>query len=166
MIDLNNPDTYAVQDYGGGNLLYRDASTGQMYDPSDLSSPLSTSDVQQYGAPANTPGAISAVGTDYTQSSFHAPSPNSTANSGGGGGMNMSGLTGLFTAVGGALGSLINPPKVAGGAGGQPLVYDAVRGSYVPANAVGASVSNISSIPMWIVIGGVAVVAILVLRKG
>lgn len=166
MIDLNNPDTYSVADYGGGALLYRDASTGQMYDPSDLSSPLSSADVQQYGAPANSPGAISPVGSDYVQSSYHAPSPGGTANSGGGGGVNMSGLTGLFTAVGGALGSLINPPKVAGGPGGQPLVYDAVRGAYVPATAVGASVSNISSIPMWLVIGGVAIVAILVLRKG
>lgn len=163
-IDLNNPDTYSVQDYGGGALLYRDTSTGLSYDPGDLSTPLQTSDVQDYGAPTNTPGAISPVtGGSGSVSAFHAPSPNPTVNSGSSGGLNMSGLSGMFTAMGGAFASMINPPKTA--ATGQPLVYDAVRGAYIPASAAGASVSNISSIPMWLVIGGVAIVAILVLRK-
>ena len=93
-IDLNNPDTYSVQDFGGGNLLYRDTSTGQMYDPNDLSSPLSTTDVAQYGAPTGIGGAIStAGGTQSTQSGYTAPAPSPTANSGGSGGVNLSGLT-------------------------------------------------------------------------
>jgi hypothetical protein len=54
-IDLNNSDTYSVTDFGGGNLLYRDTSSGQYYDPSDLSSPLSSTDVAQYGSPTSTP---------------------------------------------------------------------------------------------------------------
>jgi hypothetical protein len=85
-----------------------------------------------------------------------------TANSAGSGGVNLSGLTGLFTAMGSALATTINPPKTSGG---QPLVYDAIRGTYIPASAAGQSVTNLTSIPMWLVIGAVAVVGILVLRK-
>jgi hypothetical protein len=160
MIDLNNPDTYQIQDFGGGNTLYKDTSTGQFYDPSDLSTPLSTSDVQQYGAPANTSGAISTGGTTSTQSSYTTAAPSQTANSGGSGGINLSGLTGLFTAVGSAFASKINPPTTT--KQGQPLVYDAIRGTYIPASAAGQSVTNLSSIPMWLVLGLVAVALILV----
>jgi hypothetical protein len=164
MIDLNNPDTYSVQDFGGGNILYRDTSSGMFYDPSDLTTPLSTADVQQYGAPASTSGAISgAAGSTSSQSGFNAPAPAPTANSGSSGGTNMSGLGGLFTSVGSAFASVINPPKTP--AGGQPLVYDALRGSYIPASSAGASVTNLTSIPMWLVIGAVVVVAVVVLRK-
>jgi hypothetical protein len=156
MIDLNNPDSYTVQDFGGGNLLYRDTSTGMMYDPNDLTSPLSTTDVQQYGAVAGNGGAISPLGgTTSSQSPFGSASPSPTSNSGGSGGLNLSGLTGLFTAVGGAFASTINPPRTT--AGGQPLVYDAVRGAYIPASAAGQSVTSISNIPMWAIIGLVAV---------
>lgn len=165
MIDLNNPDTYTVQDFGGGNMLYQDTSTGLSYDPSDLSTPLSTTDVQQYGAPVSTGGAIApAAGAASSQSSYHAPAPAPTVNSPSQGGMSTSGLSGLFTAVGGAFASVINPPKTP--VGGQPLVYNAALGTYVPASSVGASLTNVSSIPMWLMIGAVAVVAILVLRKG
>jgi len=170
VIDLNNPDSYTVQDFGGGNILYQDSSTGLYYDPGDLSSPLSTTDVQQYGAATNTSGAISPAGNTGTQSSqspYHAPAPTSTVNSPSSGGISTAGMSGLFTAVGSAFATLVNPPKST--AGGQPLVYDAVRGAYVPASAVGSSVSNISSIPMWVVIGIVAIVLGLVFmetRKG
>jgi hypothetical protein len=160
MIDLNNPDTYSVQDFGGGNILYRDTSTGLSYDPSDLTTPLSTTDVQQYGAPANASGAITPVGTQSSQSSFNAPSPSPTVNSPSSGGMNLSGLSGLFTAVGGAFATAINPPKTP--AGGQPLVYNAALGTYVPASAVGASLTNVSSIPMWVVVGGVLLIGFFV----
>ncbi len=161
MIDLNNPDTYQIQDYGGGNLLYRDTSTGQFYDPSDLTAPLSTSEVQQYGASTNTGGAISTAGGMTTsQSSFAAPTPTQTANSPSSGGLNLSGLSGLFTTVGSAFANMLNPPKAT--TGGQPLVYDAVRGTYIPASAAGASVTNITSIPMWIVLGLVAVALVFV----
>lgn len=166
MIDLNNPDSYTVQDFGGGNLLYRDVSTGLFYDPSDLTTPLSTSDVQQYGAVTSTSGAISdasSTGTQSSQSGLHAPSPSPTVNSPSSGGVSTAGLSGMFTAIGSAFASVINPPKST--SGGQPLVYDAVRGAYVPATAVGASVSNISSIPMWLVIGVVAVVVGIVFIK-
>lgn len=160
MIDLNNPDTYQIQDFGGGNTLYKDTSTGLFYDPNDLSTPLSTSDVQQYGAPANTSGAISTGGATSAQSSYTSAAPGSTANSGGSGGINLSGLTGLFTAVGSAFASKINPPQTT--KQGQPLVYDAIRGTYIPASAAGQSVTNLSSIPMWLVIGLVALALILV----
>lgn len=164
MIDLSNPDSYQVQDFGGGNLLYRDASTGQFYDPSDLTTPLSTSDVQQFGAPVGTAGAISPTsGTQPTQSSYTSAAPGGTANSGGSGGINLSGLTGLFTAVGSAFASRINPPTTT--KQGQPLVYDAIRGTYIPAQAAGQSVTNISSIPMWLVIGLVALALILVFAR-
>lgn len=167
VIDLNNPDSYTVQDFGGGNLLYQDTSTGLYYDPSDLTTPLSTTDVQQYGAPQGTSGAISVAGTtgaQSSQSSFHSPSPTTTVNSPSSGGISTAGLSGMFTAIGSAFASVINPPKTT--TGGQPLVYDAVRGAYVPANAVGSSVSNISSIPMWVVIGVVAVVVGIAFIKG
>jgi hypothetical protein len=163
MIDLNNPDTYQIQDFGGGNTLYRDTSTGQFYDPGDLSTPLSTSDVQQYGAPASSSGAISIAsgsGSPPAQSPYTSAAPGSTANSGGSGGINLSGLTGLFTAVGSAFASKINPPTTT--KQGQPLVYDAIRGTYIPASAAGQSVTNLSSIPMWLVIGLVALALILV----
>jgi len=165
-IDLNNPDSYQVQDFGGGNLLYRDTSTGLFYDPSDLSSPLSTTDVQQYGAPAGTPGAITPVSGSSSQSGYASAAPSPTANSGGSGGVNLSGLTGMFTAIGSAFASKINPPQKT--ASGQPLVYDAIRGSYIPASAAGQSVTNISSIPMWLVIGLVALALVLVFaaRRG
>ena len=160
MIDLNNPDSYSVQDFGGGNLLYRDTSTGQYYDPNDLGTPLSSSDVASYGAIAGSSGAISPGGS---QSSFSSPAPSPTSNSGSSGGTGLSGMSGLFTSVGSAFANLINPPKTT--AGGQPLVYDAIRGTYIPASSAGASVTNLTNIPMWLVIGGVAVVAILVLKK-
>ena len=161
MIDLNNPDTYSVQDFGGGNILYRDTSTGLFYDPSDTTNPLSSSDVAQYGAPAGTSGAIStAGGTTTSQSSYNAPAPAPTTNSGGSGGMNMAGLSGMFTAVGSAFASVINPPKTT--TGGQPLVYDAVRGTYIPATAAGQSVTNLTSIPMWLILGLVAVALVFV----
>ena len=164
MIDLNNPDTYAVQDYGGGNLLYRDTSTGLYYDPSDLSTPLSTSDVAAYGGTAGAGGAITpATGGASSQSSYNAPSPSPTVNSGGSGGINLSGLTGIFTAIGSAFATKINPPKTA--PGGQPLVYDAIRGTYIPASAAGASVTNLTSIPMWLIIGLVAVALFFVFMK-
>jgi hypothetical protein len=166
VIDLSNPDSYAVQDFGGGNLLYQDTSTGLYYDPNDLTSPLSTTDVQQFGAPVNTSGAISMTGTTGTQSSqssYHSPAPTPTVNSPSSGGVSTAGLSGMFTAIGSAFASVINPPKTT--QGGQPLVYDAVRGAYVPASSVGQSVSNISSIPMWAVIGVVAVVLGIVFIK-
>jgi hypothetical protein len=164
MVDLNNPDSYSIVDFGGGNTLYRDSSNGMYYDPGDMSTPLTTADVQSYGSPSQS-GAISpSVGLVSSQSQYGSAAPSPTVNSGGSGGMNLSGLSGMFTAVGGAFASLINQPKTT--PGGAPLVYDAVRGAYVPASSVGASVSNISSIPMWLVIGGVVIVAILVLRKG
>src|SRR5215831_4971410 len=122
MIDLNNPDSYSVVDYGGGNILYRDTSTGLSYDPSDPSNPLSTTDVQAYGAPAGGGGAISIVsGSAPTQSPYGSPAPAPTVNSGSSGGINLSGLTGMFTAIGSAFATKINPPKNT--AGGQPLVY-------------------------------------------
>lgn len=164
MIDLNNPDSYTVQDFGGGNLLYQDRSSGLYYDPNDLSTPLSATDVASYGAATNTSGAISPVsGSAPSQSSLHAPATTPTANSPSSGGMNMSGLSGLFTAVGGAFASVINPPKTT--QGGQPLVYDAVRGTYIPASAAGQSVTQLSSIPMWLVIGAVAIVVGIVFLK-
>lgn len=167
VIDLNNPDSYTVQDFGGGNLLYQDTSTGLYYDPSDLTTPLSQSDVQQYGAAQGTSGAISpagSTGTQSSQSSYHAPAPTTTVNSPSSGGVSTAGLSGMFTSIGSAFASVINPPKTT--QGGQPLVYDAVRGAYVPATAVGASVSNISSIPMWAVIGVVAIVVGIAFIKG
>lgn len=167
MIDLNDPSTYSVQDFGGGNLLYQDTSTGLYYDPSDLSTPLDTSQVQQYGAAVGTSGATSVAGTTGTQSSqssFHAPASSPTVNSPSSGGISTSGLSGMFTAVGSAFASVINPPKTT--TGGQPLVYDAVRGAYVPASAVGSSVTNLSSIPMWAVIGVVAVIVGIAFIKG
>jgi hypothetical protein len=161
MIDLNNPDSYTIQDFGGGAILYRDSSTGLSYDPNDLTTPLSTSEVAAYGAQAGSGGAISpGGGTLSTQSSYNAPAPSPTTNSASSGGMNMAGLSGMFTAVGSAFASLINPPKTT--KGGQPLVYDAARMSYVPASAVGQSVTNISSIPMWLVLGIVAIALVLV----
>lgn len=164
MIDLNNPDSYSIQDFGGGNILYKDTSSGLFYDPSDLTTPLSTTDVAQYGAPAGQSGAISPVGgSSGSQSSFNSPSTTATANSGGSGGVNLSGLTGMFTAVGSAFASVINPPKKT--ASGQPLVYDAVRGTYIPANAAGQSVTNLTSIPMWIVLGLVAVALFFVFAR-
>jgi hypothetical protein len=45
------------------------------------------------------------------------------------------------------------------------LVYDSIRGTYIPASAAGASVTNISSIPMWVVIGLVLVVGLIIFRK-
>lgn len=163
-IDLNNPDSYQIVDFGGGNTLYRDTSTGLYYDPNDPTNPLSTSDVQSYGAIAGGGGAISPVsGGSGTQSNYNAPAPAPTVNSGSSGGINLSGLTGMFTAIGSAFATKINPPKNT--TGGQPLVYDAVRGAYVPASAAGASVANISSIPMWLVIGAVAVVGIMVFAR-
>jgi hypothetical protein len=163
MIDLSNPDTYSIQDFGGGSLLYRETSTGLFFDPSDLSTPLSSADVQAYGAPVSTGGAISpAGGTTSSQSAFNAPAPSPTANSASSGGLNMSGLGGLFTAVGSAFASVINPPKTT--KGGQPLVYDAIRGAYIPAQAAGQSVTQLSSIPMWVVIGVVVIGAVIVLR--
>jgi hypothetical protein len=163
-IDLNNPDTYQIQDFGGGNTLYRDTSTGQFYDPSDPTTPLSTSDVQQYGAPVSIGGAIApAGGTASSQSQFGAPAPSTTANSAGSGGINLSGMSGMFTAIGSAFANMINPPKTT--PGGQPLVYDSIRGTYIPASAAGASVTNISSIPMWVVIGLVLIVGLFIFRK-
>ena len=157
MIDLNNPDSYSVQDYGGGNLLYTDTSTGLSYDPSDLNTPLTASQVQSYGAAVNTSGAISPVGGGApAQSSYHAPAPAPTANSASQGGLSTAGLSGMFTAIGSAFASVLNPPKTT--TGGQPLVYDAVRGTYVPASAAGSSLTTLSSIPMWLVIGVVAVI--------
>jgi hypothetical protein len=165
MVDLNNPDTYSIQDFGGGNILYRDSSTGLMYDPSDLTTPLSASDVSAYGAAAGSSGAISptTAGAPTSQSSYHAPAPAPTANSGSGGGMNMSGLSGMFTAMGAAFASVINPPRNT--PGGQPLVYSAATGTYLPASAAGASVTNLSSIPMWLIIGLVAVALFFVFLK-
>lgn len=157
MIDLNNPDSYTVQDFGGGNILYTDRSTGLSYDPNDLSTPLSATDVASYGAAVNQPGAISPVsGGQSSQSSFHAPASTGTVNSPSSGGLNTAGLSGMFTAVGSAFATVLNPPKNT--AGGQPLVYDAVRGTYIPATAAGQSVTNLTSIPMWLVIGAVVVV--------
>lgn len=165
MIDLNNPDSYSVQDYGGGNLLYTDTSTGLSYDPNDLSTPLTASQVQSYGAAVNTSGAISAVGGQApAQASFHAPSPSPTANSASQGGLSTAGLSGMFTAIGSAFASVLNPPKTT--QGGQPLVFDAVRGTYIPASAAGTSVTNLTSIPMWLIIGVVAVVVGIVFIKG
>lgn len=158
-INLNDPSTYTIQDFGGGNLLYTSTTSGLSYDPSDLTTPLSTAQVQQYGAAVNTSGAISPAGntgTQSSQSSYHAPATTPTVNSPSSGGLNASGMSGLFTAVGSAFASVINPPKTT--QGGQPLVYDAVRGAYVPASAAGQSVTNLSSIPMWAVIGVVAVI--------
>lgn len=160
MVDLNNPDSYSVQDFGGGNLLYRDASTGQYYDPNDLTTPLSTTDVAQYGAPAGSGGAISVVGGQSPQSGYGAAAPSPTANSGSSGGSGLAGLSGMFTAMGSAFASVINPPKNT--TTGQPLVYDAIRGTYVPASAAGASLTNLSSIPMWLIIGLVAVALVFV----
>lgn len=159
-IDLNNPDSYTVQDFGGGNLLYQDSSTGLYYDPNDLSNPLSTSDVQSYGAAANTSGATSVAGTTGTQSSqsaYHAPAPAATVNAPSSGGISTAGMSGMFTAIGSAFASVINPPKAT--TGGQPLVYNAALGTYVPASATGAALTNASSIPMWLVIGVVVVIA-------
>lgn len=165
MIDLNNPDSYSVQDFGGGNILYTDTSTGLSYDPSDLTNPLTATQVQQYGAAVNTSGAISPVSAGATsQSAYHAPATTSTVNAPSSGGISTAGLTGMFTAVGSAFASMMNPPKNT--ASGQPLVYDAVRGTYIPASSAGQSVSNITNIPMWIVIGIVAVVLGLVFLKG
>ena len=162
MIDLNNPDTYSVQDYGGGNLLYQDTSTGAMYDPSDLSTPLSASAVAQYGATAGTSGAITpSSGTAPSQSSLTAPASSGTVNSPGSGGINLSGMSGMFTAIGSAFASVIAPPKAAPTTG-QPLVYNAALGTYVPASATGASLTNLSNTPMWIILGGVAIVVFLI----
>jgi hypothetical protein len=72
-------------------------------------------------------------------------------------------MTGMFTAIGSAFASFINKPKTT--PGGQPLVYDAVRGTYIPASAAGASVTNLTSIPMWLVLGLVAVAGIFIFRK-
>lgn len=160
MIDLNNPDSYTVQDFGGGNMLYQDASTGLYYDPNDLSNPLSTTDVQQYGAATNTSGATSVAGTtgqQTSQSALHAPAPTTTVNSPSSGGISTAGMSGMFTAIGSAFASVINPPKAT--TGGQPLVYNAALGTYVPASATGQALTNASSIPMWLVIGAVVVVA-------
>ena len=157
MIDLNDPSTYSIQDYGGGNILYTDTSTGLSYDPSDLSTPLSATQVQSYGAAVNTSGAISSTaGQASTQSSYHAPSPAPTANSASQGGLSTAGLSGMFTAIGSAFASVLNPPKTT--TTGGPLVYDAVRGTYVPASAAGQSVTSLSNIPMWLILGIVAVV--------
>lgn len=169
-IDLNNPDTYTTQDFGGGNILYRDTSTGLFYDPNDLSTPLSASDVAAYGASVGQSGAISSAGTTGTQSSqssYNSPAPSPTVNSPSSGGINLSGMSGLFTAIGSAFATKINPPKTS--TGGQPLVYDSIRGTYIPASAAGQSVTNLSSIPMWLVIGLVALALVLVFtarRKG
>jgi hypothetical protein len=164
MIDLNNPDTYQIQDFGGGNTLYRDSSTGQFYDPNDLTAPLSTSDVQQYGAPVNQGSAISTAGSvASTQSPYGAPAGTSSVNAPSSGGISLSGLTGMFTAIGSAFANKLNPPKTT--TGGQPLVYDSVRGTYIPASAAGQSVTNLTSIPMWIIIGLVAIALLIVFRK-
>jgi hypothetical protein len=166
MIDLNNPDSYTVQDFGGGNLLYQDTSTGLYFDPNDLSTPLSTSQVQQYGAATNTSGATSVAGTTGTQSSqssLHSPAPATTVNSPSSGGISTSGMSGMFTAIGSAFASVINPPKTP--QGGQPLVYNAALGTYVPASSTGAALTNASSIPMWLVIGAVVIVAGIVFLK-
>jgi hypothetical protein len=164
MIDLNNPDTYQIQDFGGGNTLYRDSATGQFYDPNDLTVPLSTTDVQQYGAPVNTGSAISTSGSLQTsQSVYGAPAGTSTVSAPGSGGVSLAGLTGMFTALGSAFANKLNPPKTT--TGGQPLVYDSVRGTYIPASAAGQSVTNITNIPMWIVIGLVVVALLIVFRK-
>lgn len=165
MIDLNNPDTYSIQDYGGGNILYQDTSTGAVYDPSDLSTPLTATQIAQYGSVAGSSGAtaLASTGATPTQSSLNAPAATATVSAPSSGGVSTAGMTGMFTAIGSAFASVINPPKTT--TTGTPLVYDAVRGAYVPASSVGASVSNISSIPMWLVIGGVAIVAILVLTR-
>lgn len=163
MIDLNNPDTYTVQDYGNGAILYRDATTGAMYDPNDMSAPLTASDLSQYGAPAGGGGAISpGSGGSSSQSGYGSPSSSPTVASGGAGGLHLSGMTALFTSVGSAFANLINPPKTT--PGGVPLVYDSIRGTYIPASAAGQSVTNLSSIPMWVVIG-LVVLAFLLLRK-
>lgn len=163
-IDLNDPSTYQVVDYGGGNVLYRDISTGLSYDPNDPGNPLSTSDVQSYGAPAGGGGAISVVsGSAPSQSSYNSPSMNPTVNSGSSGGVNLSGLTSMFTAIGSAFATKINPPKNT--PSGQPLVYDAVRGTYIPASAAGQSVTSLSNIPMFVIIGLVAVAAIVIFKK-
>lgn len=164
MIDLNNPDTYSVQDYGGGATLYRDSTTGALYDPSDMTAPLSATDVSQYGAPVGSSGAISpGGGASSGQSGFGSAAPAATVQSGGSGGLHLAGLSGMFTAVGSAFANLINPPKTT--PGGQPLVYDAIRGTYIPASSAGASVTNLSNIPMWLVVGSVVIVGLLIFRK-
>ena len=162
MVDLS---TLNRVDFGGGVSGFQDPSTGQVYDNSG--NPLSQSDLAQYGAYTVT-GAIGSSGTNVSsQSTFHAPSPAPTVNSPGGGGVSMGGMSGMFTAVGSAIGTLLNPPKNT--PGGQPLVFNAATGGYIPASAAGQGVANLSSIPMWLVIGLVVVAGVFIfmqMKKG
>lgn len=151
-------------DFGGGITGFQDPSTGQVYD--SQGNPLSSSDLTSYGAYTVTGSIGMGGGSTSSQSTFHAPAPTATANSTSQGGQGMSGLTGLFTSVGSAFGTLVNPPKNT--PGGQQLVYSAATGGYVPASQAvsGGLAGTASSMAMWLVIGVVAIAAVFILRKG
>jgi hypothetical protein len=160
MVDLSS---LQAVDFGGGVTGFQDPSTGTVYDSSG--NPLSSSDLAQYGS-YTVSGAIGTSSVDTSsQSTFHAPAPAPTVNSPSQGGGGMSGLSGMFAAVGSAFGSVLNPPKTT--PGGQPLVFNAATGGYLPAGAAGAGVTNLTQTPMWLVLGlvAVAVAAVFIFAK-
>jgi hypothetical protein len=124
--------------------------------------------VNQDGDPLTPVGAIttdsgaafqapSATATP-SQSTLHTAAPAATANSGSQGGVGTSGLTGIFSAIGSAFGTAVNPPKTVAGVN---LVWNPATGTYVPAGGTGATAT--SNLTTYLVIGAVAVALLFVI---
>jgi hypothetical protein len=157
-IDLSSVQTI---NYGGGQTLTYDPTTGNYYDSGG--NLLQPSDVAAYGAPVS---VTQGIGTSTPASTATGmPSAGSSAASPTGGAS--TGTTSTFSAILGAfsgIGSAINPPKTVNGV---PMVYSAAAGGYIPSSSAGAAVSNLSLSPTIIIVGlaAIGLIAFLALRK-
>jgi hypothetical protein len=115
-------------DFGGGQTGFYDSSSGSYFDSGG--NPLSAGDLAQYGSftvstPGTQPASLGSGGTGA-----------GTVSSSGSGGA-LSGLSGVFSSIGGAMVNALRPQTVT--AGGQTLVYNPKTGGYTTPAALTAS---------------------------
>lgn len=147
-LDLSQVQTI---NYGGGQSLLYDPTTGNYYD--NGGNQLQPSDVAQYGAPVSVASGINAA--PGAPAPAGAPSQSSSPTGGATTGL-LSTMTSILGSVGG-VGSALNPPKTVNGV---PMVYSSALGTYIPLSSAGNAASNLSLSPVIIVVGLAAVVVL------
>jgi hypothetical protein len=143
MVDLSSLQQV---NFGNGVTGSYDPSSGTYYDSGG--NPLSASDLAAYGS-----FTVSSPGSTPSPAAAATPSPTPVNPSGNGG--SLSGLSGLFSSIGGSIVAATRPPTVTTPQG--TLVYNPATGGYVsqasPAIA-GAGVSTLTPIILLLIAAG------------
>jgi hypothetical protein len=134
MVDLSSLQQV---NFGNGVTGSYDPSSGNYYDSGG--NPLSASDLAQYGS-----FTVSSPGSTPSPASAATPSPTPVNASGNGGAL--SGLSGLFSSIGGSIVAATRPPTVTTPQG--TLVYNPATGGYVSQASPAISSAGMSMGPI------------------